>query len=220
MRSHPLTPATEPTSPAAEATAQRLEIGAIVADRYRVVGFLGEGGMGAVYRVEHQHIRKAYALKVLHRSLMTMPEAVARFEREAVAAGSIDHPNVAAATDFGRLPDGSFFLILEFVPGRSLRDALEGGPLDPLRASKIMRGIVAGVGAAHAKGIVHRDLKPENVMLVAHDGDPDFVKVLDFGIAKVQDAPRTTAEGAAAPLTRAGEHPRNVRVHVPRAGRG
>ncbi len=144
MRSHPPTLAAEPTPSGAEATAQRLETGAVVAERYRVVSFLGEGGMGAVYRVEHQHIRKAYALKVLHRNLMAMPEAVARFEREAVAAGSIDHPNVAAATDFGRLPDGSFFLILEFVPGRSLRDELEAGPLEAVRASKIMRGIVAG----------------------------------------------------------------------------
>ena len=80
---------------------QRLSPGALVAERYRIVSFLGEGGMGAVYRVEHQHMRKAFALKVLHRSLLGRPEIVARFEREARAAGSIDHPNVAAATDFG-----------------------------------------------------------------------------------------------------------------------
>jgi serine/threonine-protein kinase len=130
-------------------------------------------------------MRKSFALKVLHSSLVNSPEIVARFEREAIAAGSIDHPNVACATDFGRLPDGSFFLVLEFVRGRSLRDVLDAGALEPSRAVKIMRGIVAGVGAAHAKGIVHRDLKPENIMLVESDGDPDFVKVLDFGIAKV-----------------------------------
>ena len=183
---------------------QRLAPGTLVAERYRVEGFLGEGGMGAVYRVEHQHMRKAFALKVLHRSLLNRPEVVARFEREARAAGSIDHPNVAAATDFGRLPDGSFFLILEFVRGRNLRDEIAAGAIEPHRAARIVRGIAAGVGAAHAKGVIHRDLKPENVMLVEHDGDPDFVKVLDFGIAKIEPSAQGGPEGAAAPLTRMG----------------
>jgi serine/threonine protein kinase len=183
---------------------QRLARGALVAERYRVVSFLGEGGMGAVYRVEHQHMRKAFALKVLHRAFLSRPEIVARFEREARAAGSIDHPNVAAATDFGQLPDGSFFLILEFVGGRSLRDEVAAGALEPERARRIVRGIVAGVGAAHAKGIVHRDLKPENVMLVDHDGDPDFVKVLDFGVAKIETPAPTGAERVATPLTQMG----------------
>jgi serine/threonine protein kinase len=187
-----------------EAEAQRLAPGALVAERYRVVSFLDEGGMGAVYRVEHLHMRKTFALKVLHRALVDRPEMLTRFEREAVAAGSIEHPNVAAATDFGRLPDGSFFLIMEFVRGRNLRDELEGGALPPDRASRIVRGIVAGVGAAHAKGIVHRDLKPENIMLVEHDGDRDFVKVLDFGIAKFEDVGSAGPAGMSAPLTRAG----------------
>ncbi len=184
--------------------AQRLAPGALIAERYRVVSFLDEGGMGAVYRVEHLHMRKTFALKVLHRALVDRPEMLTRFEREAVAAGSIDHPNVAAATDFGRLPDGSFFLIMEFVLGRNLRDELEAGALEPERASRIVRGIVAGVGAAHAKGIVHRDLKPENIMLVEHDGDRDFVKVLDFGIAKFEDVGAAGPPGMSAPLTRVG----------------
>jgi serine/threonine-protein kinase len=177
--------ASNPVTSTPAGAARSLAPGEVVADRYRIVEFLAEGGMGAVYRAEHMHMRKAFALKVLHSSLVHSPEIVARFEREAIAAGSIDHPNVARATDFGRLPDGSFFLVLEFVRGRSLRDVLDTGAVEPARAVKIMRGIVAGVGAAHAKGIVHRDLKPENIMLVDHDGDPDFVKVLDFGIAKV-----------------------------------
>jgi serine/threonine-protein kinase len=181
-----------------------IDPGTVVAERYRVVSLLGEGGMGAVYQVEHLHMRKAFALKVLHGALASQAQIVARFEREAVAAGSIEHPNVAAATDFGRLPDGSFFLILELVRGRRLRDELEPGPFEPARALKVLRGIVAGVGAAHAKGIVHRDLKPENVMLVAADGDPDFVKVLDFGVAKLENASPSGQGGAPTPLTRMG----------------
>ncbi len=183
---------------------ERLAPGALVAERYRVVSFLDEGGMGAVYRVEHQHMRKTFALKVLHRDLVDRPELLARFEREAIAAGSINHPNVAAATDFGRLEDGSFFLILEFVQGRNLRDEVEAGAIGPERASRIVSGIVAGVGAAHARGIVHRDLKPENVMLVEHQGDPDFVKVLDFGIAKLEVLPPSVSGEVATPLTRMG----------------
>src|SRR6187397_18743 len=93
--------------------AVRLVPGEIIGDRYRVIELIGEGGMGVVYRVEHVHMRKLFALKVLHPQLLLMPEAVSRFEREAVLAGSINHPNVAAATDFGKLPDGSFFLVLE-----------------------------------------------------------------------------------------------------------
>ena len=181
--------------------------GEVIADRYKVVARLGEGGMGVVYSVEHTHMRKLFALKVLHRELLRMPEVVARFEREAVLAGSINHANVAAATDFGKLPDGSFFLILELVVGKGLRDLLAEGPLPITRALPIMRGMTAGVAAAHAKGIVHRDLKPDNVMLVGRDDNPDFVKVLDFGIAKgdAVNEVRSAEEGAAAqPLTKIG----------------
>jgi serine/threonine-protein kinase len=160
--------------------------GTLIAERYRVISVLGEGGMGIVYLAEHVHMRKRAAIKVLLPQWTSTSEVVARFEREAVAAGAITHPNVAAATDFGRLADGSFFLVLEYLEGRTLRSELEAGALSPVRALTIARGIALGVAAAHAKGIVHRDLKPENVMLVQRDGDPDFVKVLDFGIARVE----------------------------------
>ncbi len=175
--------------------------GSIVAERYRIEALLGEGGMGAVYRAEHVHMRKTFALKVLLPEWSSTPEVLARFEREAIAAGRIAHPNVATATDFGRLADGSFFLVLELVRGRTLRTELEAGAIEPARALRIARGVAAGIGAAHALGIVHRDLKPENVMLVERDGDPDFVKVLDFGIAKVtgpdpRGGPALTSAGA------------------------
>jgi serine/threonine-protein kinase len=161
-------------------------LGTVLAGRYRVTRALGSGGMGVVYRAEHVHMKKAVAVKILHQHMTTMPEVVARFEREAVAAGRIEHPNVAGATDFGRLEDGSFYLALEYVEGKSLSSLLgKGGALPTVRALVIVRQIADGLAAAHAAGIIHRDLKPENVMLVERDGLSDFVKVLDFGIAKV-----------------------------------
>ena len=173
--------------------------GTEIAGRYRVLSLVGEGGMGAVYRAEHMQLRKVFALKVLQAHNVVRPDVAARFEREAIAAGRIEHPNVVPATDFGKLPDGSFFLVLEFVKGRSLRDELNDGAMPASRALGVMRGVIAGVRAAHEKGVIHRDLKPENIMLVDRDGNRDFVKLLDFGIARVDsanDGPQLTAVGA------------------------
>lgn len=162
-------------------------LGSVLAGRYRIEEQIGSGGMGAVYRAEHVHMRKAVAVKVLHHEMTAIPEVVARFEREAVAGGRIDHPHVVAASDFGKLEDGSFYLVLEFVEGQSLGKLVNTmGALAPQRALHIARQIVEALQAAHALGIVHRDLKPDNVMLVEKDGDPDYVKVLDFGIAKIK----------------------------------
>ncbi|MBX3130028.1 MAG: serine/threonine protein kinase [Polyangiaceae bacterium] len=169
--------------PPAEALAL---VGQVLAGRYRVEELLGSGGMGAVYRAQHVHMRKNVAVKVLHREMTYLPEVVARFEREAVAAARIEHPHVAAATDFGRIEGGAFYLVLEYVEGRSLRRLLkETHSLAPALALHITRQIAEALDAAHASEIVHRDLKPDNVMLVEKDGDPYFVKVLDFGIAKI-----------------------------------
>jgi len=162
-------------------------LGTLLAGRYRIEELIGSGGMGAVYRAEHVHMRKAVAVKVLHKEMTAFPEVVARFEREAVAAGRIEHPHVVSASDFGQLEDGSFYLVLEFVEGQSLAKLVaSAGPLAPLRALGIARQITEALAAAHGVGIVHRDLKPDNVMLLAKDDEPDFVKVLDFGIAKIK----------------------------------
>jgi serine/threonine-protein kinase len=162
-------------------------VGTVLAGRYRIERLLGSGGMGSVYRAEHVLMRKACAVKVLHREMTQVKEVVARFEREAVAAARIEHPNVATATDFGQLEDGSFYLVLEFIEGQSLaRLIAERGALPEERALTIVRQIADALSAAHGAGIVHRDLKPDNVMLVAKDGGADLVKVLDFGIAKVK----------------------------------
>lgn len=188
-----------------------LESGTLIAERYRIDALIGEGGMGKVYSAEHVHMRKQVAVKVLHPEMSTTPDIVARFEREAIAAGKIAHPNVAAATDFGRLPNQSFFLVLEYVAGTDLRSVVRKGPVAQGRALHIVRQITAAVGAAHAAGVVHRDLKPENIMLVERDGEPDFVKVLDFGIAKIDavgigESTDSAASGPspAQPLTKMG----------------
>jgi len=178
-------------------------VGSVLAGRYRVDRLLGEGGMGRVYLAEHVLMKKPVALKVLHPEMTMIPEIVGRFEREAVAAARIDHPNVAQAMDFARLPDGSLYFVLEYVDGRSLRSVLDAGPLGVDRALAIARQIASALVAAHDVGIVHRDLKPDNVMLVAQADGSDRVKVLDFGIAKL-----TAQDGEAAvpgkTLTRVG----------------
>jgi eukaryotic-like serine/threonine-protein kinase len=194
----------EPPDPSQTGT---LEPGTIVAERYRIDSLLGEGGMGKVYAAEHIHMRKQVAIKVLHAEMSSTPEVVARFEREAVAAGKITHANVAAATDFGRLADSSFFLVLEYVAGTDLRATIAKGPLAPERAVHVIRQITSAVGAAHAAGVVHRDLKPENIMLVLRDGDPDFVKVLDFGIAKIDVVGLAESPGSAASPTSGAQQP-------------
>jgi len=190
-------PSPEPTpTPAATSL-----VGQVVSNRYRIQKMIGEGGMGAVYLAEHTHMRKRVALKLLHAEMSQDEEVLARFRREAEAAAHVEHPNVAAATDFGQTEDGAFFLVLEYVEGTSLRDVLKGGALSPQRALHVARQIAFALERAHGGGIVHRDLKPENVMLVHKGDDADFVKVLDFGIAKVEPHPqRDTTQ----PLTKLG----------------
>ncbi|HEX3598207.1 MAG TPA: serine/threonine-protein kinase, partial [Polyangiaceae bacterium] len=160
-------------------------IGSVLAGRYRVEKLLGEGGMGRVYLAEHVLMRKPVALKVLHPEMTVIPDVVARFEREAVAAARIDHANVAQAMDFGHLADGALYFVLEYVDGRSLRALLTEGALELDRALGVARQVASALVAAHHVGIVHRDLKPDNVMLVEQPDGTDRVKVLDFGIAKL-----------------------------------
>lgn len=178
---------TVPAPPVEERAKDDPLIGSLVAERFEVQALLGRGGMGAVYRALHVHMKKVVALKILHPAMSINPEMAARFEREAVAAGRLQHPGIVAATDFGRLDDGAFYLALEFVDGRSLSDVLkECGRLEEERALGIAFQMTAALSAAHLEGIVHRDLKPDNVMLIRTDDEEDFVKVLDFGIAKMR----------------------------------
>jgi eukaryotic-like serine/threonine-protein kinase len=158
-------------------------VGRVISQRYRIDKLLAMGGMGAVYQGHHLHLKKRVAVKVLHPETENLPELVSRFQREAIAGAHVVHPHVAAATDFGRLEDGSFFLVLEYVAGETLFDLLRREKLSTARAVHIARQIAGALAAAQAMGIVHRDLKPSNVMLV--EGQQDFVKLIDFGLAKV-----------------------------------
>ncbi|OQX69458.1 MAG: hypothetical protein B6A08_05120 [Sorangiineae bacterium NIC37A_2] len=190
-----------PNEPSAHATSLGFNVGDIVSERYQIRRLIGRGGMGVVYEAEHVHMKKRVALKVLHTQHTLDADLVQRFEREAVLLGRLDHPGVVTASDFGQLPSGAFFLVLEYVDGERLAQVIKRtGPMPPSRAFRIAVQINAALVAAHSAGIVHRDLKPDNVMLVATDDDDDFVKVLDFGIAKIAGDAAESRPG----ITRAG----------------
>ncbi|HEX4515303.1 MAG TPA: serine/threonine-protein kinase [Polyangiaceae bacterium] len=152
---------------------------------YVVQSKLGEGGMGAVYLAEHARLGKRVVVKVLLPELARSKDVVARFFNEAKAATDIKNEHIVDVLDFGELPDGTSYIVMEWLEGQSLADLVRGGPVPVARTLHIAQGMSQALGAAHARGIVHRDLKPDNVFLVSRSGDPDFVKVLDFGIAKL-----------------------------------
>jgi serine/threonine protein kinase len=160
-------------------------IGSLIGGRYRVRRLSGEGGMGRVYEAEHIEIGKRVALKILHPAYSQTPDLIERLRREARAASRIGHPNVVDVTDSGTTEDGAFFFVMEYLEGRELGDLVfEEHGLEVWRAVAIAQQICRALQAAHNAGVIHRDLKPENVLIVNRDGQKDFVKVLDFGIAK------------------------------------
>jgi eukaryotic-like serine/threonine-protein kinase len=173
-------------------------LGAMVAERYFVEALLGEGGMGAVYRVRHVQSDRRLALKTLAPGLAAAPDMVARFEREARATSSLDHPNIVEMLDMGRLASGGVFMVMELVEGRSLRELIDGGPLAPRRALVLVRQALEALAVAHQAGVVHRDIKPENLMVVVVPGEHgayERLKVLDFGIAKLLGGAATELGG-------------------------
>jgi serine/threonine protein kinase len=171
-------------------------LGTEIDGRYRVEALLGAGGMGLVYRATHTRLRKDLAIKVLRERGTRDPNATARFQREAESASAIGNAHIVDVSDFGTLPDGSTYFVMEYLQGVDLIRTMEAEGCMPVgRACGIAIQLCQALGAAHEAGIVHRDLKPENVFLIERDGNPDFVKVLDFGIAKVAHGPsRLTRE--------------------------
>jgi eukaryotic-like serine/threonine-protein kinase len=161
--------------------------GSVLAGRYRVQCLIGEGGMGDVYLATHLKIDKPVAVKVLAPEQMRRPRTVSRFLQEAKAASRIRHPHVVDITDFGE-SDGCAFFVMEYLEGEDLQRLLKReGRLPWLRARRIAIQLIDALAAAHAAGVIHRDIKPHNIFITPRDGDRDFVKVIDFGIAKLRD---------------------------------
>jgi serine/threonine-protein kinase len=165
-------------------------VGTEIAGRFLVEELIGQGGMGKVYKARHLALEKTVCLKTLKPALLEDPTLVGRFEREAKAASRLNHPNVIAVLDFGRIGDeGTLYIAMEFVQGRDLRLVLrDEWPLGEDRLVHIMSQVLGALGEAHTHNVVHRDLKPENIMIEQRRDSPDFVKVLDFGIAKIMDS--------------------------------
>jgi len=161
---------------------------------------IGSGGMGDVYKAIHRKLESPVALKIVKRELLAHPTVVHRFQREARAASKLRHPNIVAVTDFGQAEDGTLFMVMEHLTGRSLaRVIADDAPMAERRVVHIGAQILSALAEAHANQILHRDLKPENIMIEARRDAPDSVKVLDFGIAKM-----LAADAGASTLTQAG----------------
>jgi serine/threonine-protein kinase len=181
-------------------------LGTVIDGRYEVTSVIGEGGMGTVYEVRHTALGRRFALKVLRRDIADA-EHTARFIQEAKAAAAIGHPNIVAVSDFGEItiPAGRAsrpqpsppvpYFVMEHLTGISLAALLRAEKtLDPMRAADLALQCAAGLSAAHAAGVIHRDLKPDNVFLT-RSGEREFVKLLDFGVAKMAGAGRLTRAG-------------------------
>jgi serine/threonine protein kinase len=188
------------TEPDADPSTESL-LGTVIDGKYRIDRLLGEGGMGAVYKVHHLGLRREFALKVLRPELTSHKEVAARFDREAQSAARLDHPNCLHATDFGTTEGGLKYMVMQLLSGHELSDELEDGALPPERAVSLMLQIARGLEHAHEHGIVHRDIKPENVFVTTDHDDRELLKLVDFGIAKVLEGELADASPK---LTRAG----------------
>jgi serine/threonine protein kinase len=168
----------------------------IAGGKYQVVRVLGTGGMGTVYQAMQPAMNRMVALKLIRPEMVTKPDALARFHKEMMVTARIEHPNTIRVYDFGD-DNGQLYLAMELLDGVSLRQVINSDKqLELARLIRIGKQVAHALGAIHARGIVHRDLKPDNVMLLDSFGERDFVKVLDFGIAKVLDEQvRLTATG-------------------------
>ncbi|MBU1219323.1 serine/threonine protein kinase [Myxococcota bacterium] len=161
--------------------------GSLFEGKYKVGELIGEGGMGQVYKATHVMMKKTVALKILQSVLSSQIDIVERFRREAESAGKLRNPHIINVLDFGRNSDGIFYLVMEFVEGIPLSNYLFEGPMDWRRACRIMMQILTALEEAHKNGIIHRDLKPDNIMISTEEGGEEFVKILDFGIAKLAE---------------------------------
>ncbi|MCR9159735.1 MAG: serine/threonine-protein kinase [Nannocystaceae bacterium] len=190
-------PSTQPTSaPYHGQVHQDPMIGRWVLDQYVVRAKIGEGGMGAVYLAEQPSVGRNAVIKIMHPWLSRDPKIAARFDTEARAAARLQNPHIVSVYNYGRLPDSTLFIAMEYLEGYTLADLMRAqGRVDPHRAVAIARQVCEALDEAHRRGVVHRDLTPNNLMLLSRRDGPDFVKVLDFGVAKLHDA-EVTGRGA------------------------
>ena len=196
------TASTEPVSFPNIAGDGREMIGREIAGRYRIQSKIGEGGMGAVYKAEQMSLKRAVAIKLLRSDVSGSPLLLRRFNAEAEAVAKLSHPNSVNIYDFGQDSDGTLFIAMEFIEGRSLRAVIQSeAPLPLGRALSIASQVAASLADAHSHSIIHRDLKPDNVMLQSRGRARDIVRVLDFGIAKLRDDQRATQQA----MTQAGD---------------
>ena len=171
-------------------------IGMVLAGRYKVLERIGEGGMGLVYSGLHSLIDKRVAIKVLRDDFSSRPDVVARFRQEAKSASRIGHEHIVDIFDFGETPWGASYFVMEYLEGEDLANVLHRETVvSPGRTIELARQCCRALGAAHSKGIVHRDMKPENIYLVRRDDHSEFVKIVDFGIAKMSDIETDGAPG-------------------------
>jgi eukaryotic-like serine/threonine-protein kinase len=159
-------------------------VGTVLAERYKVISAIGQGGMGTVFLANHMDLDRMVAIKVLNPQQITKSTAVMRFHNEARTAGSIGHPNICEVYDLGTLENGSPYIVMEFLEGETLAAKIaRNTQLSFLDAIDVIASVLAGLAAAHGKGIVHRDIKPENILLVSKP--QKSVKILDFGVSKM-----------------------------------
>ncbi|MCA1610410.1 MAG: serine/threonine protein kinase, partial [Acidobacteria bacterium] len=175
--------------PSCGTSTSRLAPGQVLDGKYEILGKTGEGGMGEVYKARHVHLEEIRIIKVMKPDALGEGSEPRRFQEEARIATLIRHPNVAALYDFSRLPDGSFYMVWEFIDGVTLEEWLRRyGPLPAPRALEMAAQVLSGLEEIHAQGIVHRDLAPDNIMLRENRDGRLLAKIIDLGIAKRVDA--------------------------------
>jgi eukaryotic-like serine/threonine-protein kinase len=169
-------------------------LGQVLGDNYRATRYIGRGAMGTIYEATQLRLNKKVAIKVVARDLANNPTAIARFRREAEVTSQLGHPHIVNVFDFGTTPSGEPYMVMEYLEGEDLESRIRRVGTLPLPAvSLLVRQVASALAATHARGIVHRDLKPANLFLVRMEGEPEFTKVVDFGISKVQaEATRIT----------------------------
>jgi len=171
-------------------------VGKVLADRFEILSRIGEGGTGVVYKAKQITVDRTVAIKVLGAHVSSDPTWVKRFHNEARAAARLDHPNTVRLIDFGETKEGLLFIAMEFLHGKALSDEIVRlGKLPPQRVLRILSQVCQSLQEAHGQGIIHRDIKPDNIFLVEMKGGGDFVKVLDFSVAKMEDNAQQTRAG-------------------------